>query len=350
MKKNWIFFLVASLCLVFLLTGCEHRPLVERGMFPHMRWVRVYLDEEIRNVSYGFYNDAFPKPAYRTPEVMRVALCSPQTNDIVAEAYLREQGTDEKGNYLEGYISATPGEYRLLAYNFDTESVHVGYEYNYDKMYAYTNPISQELYGRLSCVRTAPDASAWDVVYEPDHFFVENGEVVTVTEDTDTLQTEAGTHFTATTTVKSYYLQVQVTGAELVTSAVALLSGMAGSVKVHDGSMIADNPVAVHFSLQNGKDKNNADKTVAYTTFHTFGKLEEQENFLSITFEFYTKSGQTHTETIPLTDFFQTEQVKVNQWILIDKVIEIALPEGEESGGMVPNVGEWENIEGDIYL
>ena len=348
---KWVF--VVTLCSFFVFTACEHRPLVEREEIPNRRWVRVYMDEAIRNVSYGFYNEELPKPAYRTPEVMRVVLCSPQTDDIVSEAYLRGQGADEKGNYLEGYVSAPPGQYRLLAYNFDTESVHVGYEYDYDEIYAYTNPISEELYGRLGCVRTVPDASDWTVVYEPDHFFIGNGEVVTVTEETDTLHTGAGTHFTATTSVKSYYLQVQVTGAELVTSAVALLSGMAGSVRVHDGWMMDDNPVAVHFSLQNGVDKDYPDKKVAYATFHTFGKLEEQENYLSITFEFYTKNGQTVTETIPLTDLFDTELVKVNQWILIDKVIAVddALKiEPGDGGGMTPNVGEWENIEGDIYI
>lgn len=339
--------------LVFLITGCEHRPLVDRLSDKDMRYIRVYLDEEIRNVSFGFYNESLPKPYYRSPEVLRVALCDMESGSVLSEAYLTEKGKDERGNYLAGYITAVPGHYRLLAYNFDTESVHIGYEYNYGDMYAYTNPISEELYGRLRSVRAAADEDSWRIVYEPDHLFIKNDEEVMVEEHTDTLYAQGGEHFIARTGVKSYYLQVEVTGAELVTSAVALLSGMAGSIQLKDGQMCADDPVAVHFELNNGKDKERSEKTIAYTTFHTFGKLEEQENYLSITFEFHTKSGQTVTETIPLTELFDTPLVKENQWILIDRVIAIddALKiEDEGGGGMNPNVGEWENTEGEIYI
>ena len=115
--------------------------------------------------------------------------------------------------------------------------------------------------------------------------------------------------------------------------------------------MLTDDPVAVHFELNKDKDQKRSEKTLAYATFTTFGKLEEQENYLSITFEFYTKNGKTYTETIPLTELFQTEKVKVNQWILIDKVIAIDENIEDDSGeGMTPNVGEWENTEGEIYI
>ena len=336
---------------MLFVASCEHRPLVEPEQMTDSRYVRVYLDEEIRNVSYGFYNDNLPKPYYRTPEMMRVVLFDEATAGMSSEAYLRDRGRDERGYFLEGYITAKPGNYRLLAYNFDTESVHIGNEYNYHIMYAYTNPISDELYGRLGSVRNAPDKDTWKIVYEPDHFFIESGKIVEVEEKTDTLRPADHSCFLATTSVKSYYLQVEVTGAELVTSAVALLSGMAGSVQINDRQMLTDDPVAVHFELNKDKDQKRSEKTLAYATFTTFGKLEEQENYLSITFEFYTKNGKTYTETIPLTELFQTEQVKVNQWILIDKVITIDENIEDDSGeGMTPNVGEWENTEGEIYI
>lgn len=346
--------ILSFLMLMMLLVSCEHRPLLEREQMKDRRYVRVYLDEEIRNVSFGFYHEDLPKPVYRTPEVMRVVLCDVADGNVVSEAYLTTKGKDERGNYLEGYISANPGEYRLQAYNFDTESVHVDNEYQYERMYAYTNPISAELYGRLRSVRNASQEEDWKIVYEPDHFFVGVDEAVRVEEETDTIRTNEGTHLTATTCVKSYYLQVQVTGAELVTSAVALISGMAGSVQIHNRQMVADDPVAVHFELNKGTDKEHPEMSVAYTTFNTFGKLEEEESYLSVTFEFFTKNGQTVTETIPLTELFDTEQVKVNQWIIINKVIAIddalKIEDDEAGGGMTPNVGEWENTEGEIYL
>ena len=42
---------------------------------------------------------------------------------------------------------------------------------------------------------------------------------------------------------------------------------------------------------------------------------------------------------------------KENQWIIIDKVIDIVPPEGADtSGGMAPGVNNWEEIEGSITI
>ena len=286
MKRFMLFMTGCLSFFMYLLTGCEHRPLIDPEYLQNRRFVRIYLDEEIRNVSFGFYNEAFPKPEYHTPEVMRVVLCDEATGHVKYEAYLKDKGTDERGNYLQGYITAAPGNYRMLTYNFDTESVHLYNEYVYDQMYAYTNKISDELYKHLSSVKKSTKEADWKIVYEPDHFFVENGGMLQVENWTDTLHVQGGRHFTATTCVKSYYLQVEVKGAQKVNSAVALLSGMAGSVKLAGRQMRVEDPVAVHFGLHNGTDKDDSKKVVAYATFNTFGKLEEQENYLNITFEF----------------------------------------------------------------
>ena len=91
--------------------------------------------------------------------------------------------------------------------------------------------------------------------------------------------------------------------------------------------------------------------TIGYGTFNTFGKLPEVEGYIEITFEFHTTDNKVQTETIRVTDMFETEQVKEKQWIIIDKVIEIVPPVGGEiSGGMNPGVGEWQQIEGQITI
>jgi hypothetical protein len=41
---------------------------------------------------------------------------------------------------------------------------------------------------------------------------------------------------------------------------------------------------------------------------------------------------------------------KENQWIIIDKMVEIIPPEGADTGGMIPGVNEWEEIEGNITI
>jgi hypothetical protein len=146
-----------------------------------------------------------------------------------------------------------------------------------------------------------------------------------------------------------------VKGAEYVSSAVAFLSGMAGSVRLCDGQKNEEDPVSVSFTLNPEREKMVRGEVIeAYTTFNTFGKLVGQENYLTITFDFYTRDGRVVTDEFRITDLFETDLVKVNQWIILDKVIVIDPPppsiDQEDGGGMDPDVEEWVNVEGDIYL
>lgn len=344
--KMWMYLL----CMLLVLTGCEHRELSDPD---GGHYLRVYLDEHIRNVSFGFYDETKEKPEYRTPEAIRATLSDPVTGRVVKEGFLFDSGKDEKGNYLAGYIDAEPGNYHLLAYNYDTESTHVKQEYSYEGMEVYTNLIDESLKNRLQCVRSAENPPIDPIRYEPDHFFVAGAENVRIqdTNERDTIFTNEGEHPVASTLVKTYYIQINVKGVEYVQSAVAVITGMAGSTKLHDRSMVSDNVASVYFNLQNGYNKNRTNEvpTVAYANFNTFGKLPETEGYIEITFEFKTKFNTVQTETIRLTDMFETHDVKVNQWIIIDKIIEIIPPDGDD-GGMTPGVGKWEEIEGTIII
>ena len=169
----------------------------------------------------------------------------------------------------------------------------------------------------------------------------------------DTLKTANGLYPTAETLVKTYYLQFNVKGVEHVRSAVALISGMSGSKNMHTGEMMSDDVVSIYFGLNNGKDKNRTsdEVAVAYASFNTFGKLPHTEGYIYITFEFNTIYNTVQTEKLRVTDMFETDIVKENQWIIIDKVIEIIPPEGVDTGGgMSPGVNEWEQIEGSITI
>ena len=334
--RRWMW----MICFCFLgFCSCSHRELTDMN---ERRYIRVYLDEAIRNVSFGFYDENRTKPAYRSPEVIRAVFCHPEDGSIVSETYLQNKGVDERGAYIDGYVALKPGDYHLLMYNFDTESVHVRDEYNFYNMMVYTNPVSANM-----------SKMKGKVVYEPDHFFREECELVHVDFLTDTLRTAENTFFEATTCVKSYYIQINVKGAEYVSSAVAFLSGMAGSVRLCDGQKNEEDPVSVSFTLNPEREKMVRGEVIeAYTTFNTFGKLEGQENYLTVTFEFYTRDGRTVTEEVRITDLFKTELVRVNQWIILDKTIVIDPPsDGDQGdGGIDPDVEEWVNVRGDIYL
>ena len=66
---------LCALLLTLGFTACEHRELVDDT---DMHYVRIYVDENIRNVTYGFYDETKEKPTYRTPEGVRVVLCNSQ--------------------------------------------------------------------------------------------------------------------------------------------------------------------------------------------------------------------------------------------------------------------------------
>ena len=222
-------------------------------------------------------------------------------------------------------------------------------------MEAYTLPVSENVKDKLVSSRTNKDGEFEEILNEPDHFFVKNSEWIGIelTDKVDTLKNPEGSDFVANSIVKTYYMQVNVKGVEYVKSAVALITGMAGSVRVYDGELNGDNPASIYFPLKNdvSKMRTNDNIAVAYATFNTFGKLQGREGYIYITFEFNTIWGTVQTETIKVTDMFETQQVRENQWIIIDKVIEIKPPEGEETtGGMSPGVNNWNEVEGGITL
>ena len=332
---------------VMVLSGrCTRRPLVDAG---NTHYVRVYLDEEIKNVTTGFYNQALTKPDYQTPEILHVILYDQTNNRIAAERYLRDRKSDARGVYFDGYLVAEPGDYRLLTYNFGTESTIIDQHHLYHGAVASTNEIPTTLRSSLS---SRADGEQERIVYGPDHLFVDRNEMFTLDYGTeiDTLRNAAGDHFTAGSIVLSYYLQIRVNGAQWISSAVGLLTGMSGSATLHDGNLRTEDPVTLYFEMERGGL--DSGEPFIYTTFHTFGKLPDQDNQLSITFDVRTTDGRALTTTLDITDKFSEPEAVEHQWLLLDQVLTIPEPEEPEGSGegFGPNVDDWEDIETDIII
>ena len=355
--KNFVSLGLRNLSLMLALlvhAGCEHRPL-EMRQYEENIFVRVYYDENIRNVSFGFYDESKKKPEYSSPKMMRVAFFDNVSDKLVSERYLYDCGRDERGYYIQGKMNLPNGKYNMLAYNFDTNEIETRNNNSYYAMSAYTNALSESEANRFFSSR-GDDAT--NICRQPDHLFVAKVEDVEIDkpiyyEAPDTIKNNTGTYPVAETIVKTYYLQFNIKGVEHVRSAVALISGMAGSKNMHSNEMVKDDVASIFFSLNNGKDKarTSDDIAVAYASFNTFGKLPHTEGYLDVTFEFKTIYNTVQTETFHITDIFETEMAKENQWIIIDKVIEIIPPEGSDtSGGMSPGVNDWEQIEGSITI
>lgn len=346
--------LLMSVCV---LTSCEHRPLEDPIDFSKGRFLRVYFNEHIRNVSFGFY-DASKQPSnYQSPVLLRVVCADPLSGEVVTERYLSDYGRDEKGYYIQGNVSAPEGAYKLMAYTCDVEHVNFLYEYSFHSLMAYSVELSSSEANRVFPTRDENVLINEPIHHQPGHLFVANVDNVYFGPEvlSDTIFTEAKSHPVAETIVKTYYMQVNVKGVEYVRSAVALITGMSGGKRIYNNEMLTDDPVSIFFSLNNGLDKARTDKEtrVAYATFNTFGKLPDVEGYIEISFEFKTIYNTVQTETFRVTDLFETPLVRDNQWIIIDKVIEIVPPEGEEDvtgGGLSPGVSDWEQIEGSITI
>ena len=335
---------------LFVFSSCQFRPLEEMS---NTHYLRVYLDEDMRNLTEGFYNESYQRPAYSTPQVLHVVLADPSTGDVVAERYLRNMGEDADGRYLDGYVICEPGEWDLLVWNFDTEATQVRDERNVFDAMGYTNEIASHLRAGLSSRNSSKTEEPERIVYDPDPLFVAQSRVVLpYVEKVDTLRPSGGGRFEARCITETWFLQVRVKGMDFVTSAKSLLTGMAGSMWMWNPRMNEGDPVTLYFDMNEG-ERNYADATtIVYATFSTFGRLPGVVNDLQVTFDFVTTYGTTYSETLDITLKFDEDEALKHQWILLDKdvVIEIPDPPANGGGGFNPGVGNWDDIETDLII
>ena len=72
-------------CALLLGSSCEHRLLEDLNT---THFLRVYLNENIQNVTCGFYDDSRKNPEYHSPELLRVGVYDKYTGELVSERYL----------------------------------------------------------------------------------------------------------------------------------------------------------------------------------------------------------------------------------------------------------------------
>ncbi len=335
--------LVSCLSLALLLPSCQWRPLIDVG--PKEVTVRVTVNTHaIPNITTGIYNDRLPLPEVR-PEVMHVLFFEGESDRLVTEAYISQQETDEQGNpVFKGTVMLDPDHYKLMIYNFGTETTHID-DYNaWSDATAYTLPASDRIAGAYYSATSRVEEKE-PVVYDPDHLFlhVDANEVIPVHETTHVIHAEA------TTVIDTYYLQVKVNGLEHVSSANAFLSGMASGNVLSERRRITDPTQTVYFPLLKSDDKG---VPVLCNVFNTFGHVPGGTNHLEITFDFVTVDGRAVRNTFDITDLFYTPEAIEKHWLLLEEVITVEPPKQPEGGGggMAPSVSEWDDENHEIEL
>lgn len=338
--------------LILLFVSCEHRELSDPNTG---RYLRIYLDEEIKNVTCGFYDESLEKPDYQQPYVMRVVFTDPETGDIVRERYIQNYGQDEKGYYIDGYINVDPGIYNLLAYSFGSSVTRIRNERNFYGMQAYTDPVDENDSKHLASSEEEDDKLFRQM---PEHLFhvVEESFELRESPKVDTLRSAGGDFFKAHSVVSSYYLQLNIDGIEWVTSSVGTLTGMAGSTVMHGHKdIVTSDPVHLYFGMYCADKSKNRESgrttAVLYSTFHTFGKIPDETSVLTLTFEFLLSDGSTQVEKMDITPEFEKPLAKDQQWILLDHTVVIDPPVGATSGGgMTPGVEGWEDVNAEVFI
>lgn len=341
--------LIFAVCIWMpVLSSCEHRILTD-PLENH--YIRVYLDEQIKNVTYGFYNESYEKPEYSTPVNLRVTLSNPNTGEVVNEKILRSNGADERGKYIDGHIAAQAGTYNLIIHEVGSSVTRIGNQYDHNRMYAYTDIIND--FHMQFIPELGKKFADKNIAQQPEHLFHDACGLVTVKNSTeiDTLWNNANDYFTARSITLSYYFQVKLNGIEWITSAAAVLGGMAGSSRLDGHRNIAEtDPINLFFTTNYADKKRNTGSEVStavlYATFNTFGKIGKKNSTLTI--EFLKTDGSSQIEEIDITDMFNTPFVTENQWILLEKEITITKP--ENTGGMKPGVEMWKDIETDVVM
>lgn len=328
--------ILSLLCCLVSFGGCHRRPLLE----PDNRAVlQIKIQcQEIRNVTTGIYNEKVPTPEFHT-DVMRVLFYNEAGTHLLSEGFLSDKHIDEEGNQvMTGNVMLAHGNYRMLAYNFDTPSTFIRGEEQWDGITAYTQEIPDSKYRSLNSRALADER----IYYEPDQLFVvsEPNLKIDAHSDITTISVEAKP------IVETYYIQIRVENVEYAESAIAVLSGLSATNAIGENTRNGEESSALYIELHKSTDENieGENKDVLCGVFNTFGRVEDAPSNLYITMQAMTREGEYAEKTIDMTSVFLTEDARERHWLLIEDVWELPVPinpPGGGGGGFNPEVDDW---------
>ena len=331
--------IVALICALVLVTGCYRRPLLEPDHRAVLK-VRVKYNN-IPNVTTGIYNDKIPVPEFHT-DVLRVLFYNGAGSRILSEGFITERTVDAEGNdIVTGDVMLAPGNYRVLAYNFDTPSTLIRSEQKWEGITAFTDEIPESKYRSLQGRALENE----HIYYEPDHLFVARDADLYVEAHSDVKVIELD----ANTIIDTYYVQIRVKNLEYAASATAVLTGLSATNTIGDNTRHQEESSALYIEMHKSTDERIEDenKDVLCGVFNTFGRIEGVPSDLHITFQALTREGEYAEKTINMTPIFLSEDARERRWLLIEDVWELPVPINPPGGGggFSPEVDDWDNEE-----
>ncbi len=332
-------YLVVALVVVLTVAGCQRRPLLDPNFTAELNV--VINIKSLQNVTCDIYNPKIPLPTVE-PEMLRVLFYEPGKSKVAGESYISSLSTDADGNrVLSGRVNVLPCDYEMVVYNFDLRSAQIRNDQSHSTIEAYSAPVSELLSSRFN----TRAGQRLDIRYQPDHVLV-----ATNPEEHIPWHDEMHTiHAEASSVVESFYLQVKVEGLQWVSSAQAVISGVAGSNLIGERKRVDNPETAVYFTLVKSEDDG---KAVLCNVFNTFGRIEESNNELWISFDINTVDGRTETREYNITHLFESDLCKQHRWLLLDQTIVIDPPSTPPTagGGFLPEMEDWQEEHHEVIL
>lgn len=311
-----VFLLSASV----LATGC-----FRRDVYPDHTGVRLELDIDTSFVNSHVTPDDIP-------EHMVASFYDVRTGKLAATDFVEPDG---------GFLHLSPGQYDMLVYNYSGRAVRVQSPAVYRGAEAYTLPVSKSIAKSFAWTKdgskSVPDPGTY--TYTPDYFFVASGRVdVPVSMDGDRVFVIPAT---AESLVETWDISLgPVENIQYVDEVSAAISGMVRSRMLWDGSRSEEDVVMVFDMVPDVRSG------MFRARFNTFGRNAYSEaRFYVLSVNVKDSSDKDYHFEYDVSDLFRDNAA---QSIVIRDTIEVRPATG--GGGIVPEVGNWDDVHRDIDL
>lgn len=334
MNGEWGSSVCSLLLSVVLLCGCENRPLT----YEQQTGVPFYLSLDWSAVDEG----------KEVPRYIK-ALFFPVEGGEAVERFVAPEG---------GEVYVPPGEYRVIVYNWRTNSETQTVQFRgdtYDTFEAYVAPRSGATANRgeeTLPVLPSPDKQlyGWNT----------SDATVVISETSPTVRTRtvSGDALEAEMSrlVHSYVVAVNVANAQYLDGILAVTTDVYSCSRLGGGANPDVKRYATETRIERGGTVNGAQ--TYYCRVTTFGFFEDSKKRLVL--DLVNTSGDTQREEVDITESVvkvDMEQVPADEpQVVVPPETPIVVPvpdtpSGGSSGGFaLPGLSEWEEIHKDIFM